>query len=88
MLNTSQFTSDAIGDDEPITIPVYCNRIHISQLAGDVDYTFRSPLRTSDTVQYIAGASLELTGPFYRNQTIGFIATISGSATFQLLCED
>ena len=88
MLNTSTFTTDAVGDDEPIVIPVYCNRINISQIAGDTDYTFRPPKRTSDAVRYISGAPMELPGPFYKNQTIGFIAAISGAATFQLLCTD
>lgn len=88
MLDTSSFTVDAVGDDEPVTVPVFCNRVTINQLAGDTDFTFRAPLRSNTAVRYAAGQAAKLVGPFYAGQVIGFMATISGSATFQLLCDE
>lgn len=79
-------TVDAVGDPEPIITLGLCWKVYRRENGGPtVDFNIRAPNKTDGPEQYAMGeeAKIEATGaPFQPNETVGYIETLSGSASF------
>jgi hypothetical protein len=91
MLHTFTLVVDNAGDPEPFTVPVACSLITLREIAATTDYDVRAPEKTSAAFRKLAGealiASKDGINKLQVGQILGYLETVSGSVTFQGICE-
>ncbi len=87
-MKSYSFTTDAIGNDEPIVTQTACRRVVIyeNDQAATADYKLRFPTSSDVQITRPAGSKTELTvdisRPFwFAGETIAYIAAASGTLT-------
>ena len=80
------FTVDAVGDPEAITVLGMCRKVYLRENGGPtVDFNIRAPVKTDGPVQYAMGEEAIIEArdnPFQPGEIVGYIETLSGSASF------
>jgi len=86
MPQTYTFDVDNSGTPESIVTQSFCNRIIIyeNDQNGTTDYVLRYPSSSSPAITRPAGSKTEITlnGKTQAGNTVGFIATVTGTVTF------
>jgi len=83
---TINFTVDAAGDPEAVTVPVACRSIEVRE-QGDptTDYFVRAPSKTNPQHRRFAGSAtiFRAVGRMFQpSEIVGYLETVAGSVTF------
>ena len=94
MAKTATATFDNVGNPDPVTAPVSCRRITLRQdasVASPVSYIVHAPSQSDPGFhKYPAESTMfeALPGAYIQSgDIVGYIETLGGSATFELICE-
>lgn len=90
MAKTYTFSVGASPAKTPITVQTWTNRIELQEDPSSggypsTDFLIYRPASTDAPVRFLAGSTFVIesdTGPMVTNQIVGYVAGVSGSATF------
>ncbi len=93
MAKTTTYTTDNVGNPEPVQVPMACRRVTIREqgAAGTTDYFVRAPSSTDSQFRKVAGEAtvFEAQGNnlFQANDIVGYTETVTVSITMSMICE-